>query len=109
MAEEKKMNETEYSQLVKELVAVGEMIRTHQDEKQAALDGFDSETDRFRRGKISQKALSSSVKKVNAELARLDILIETDIKKVGSLASKVKVFASRQSPKNLKATMAGIK
>jgi hypothetical protein len=108
MPEEKKMNESEYAKIVKELAACGELIRTHQDEKQAALDEFERELQRFRSGKISQKGLASSVKKVNAELAKLDKALRTDIKKVGSVSNRTKAMATRQSPRYIRVSMRGL-
>ena len=79
MAQEKHMNESAYGSIVKEATSLGELIRTHQDEKQAAMDEFDKERQRYKSGKISKKALGASVKKINKELKRLDQLIKKDI------------------------------
>ncbi len=63
MALVKKMNESAFAQILKEFHALGELIRARQDEKQAIIDQFDSESKRFYFGKISEKALESSIKK----------------------------------------------
>lgn len=109
MPTEKHMDESEFSKIVKELAAVGELIRTHQEEKQAALDEFDKEMERYKAGKISKKALASSVKKVNGELSKLDRALRADIRRVGSVANRARSTATRQAPKHLRVSMAGVK
>ena len=109
MAEEKKMNEEQFAQVVQEMGAVGELIRTHQEEKQAAMDEFDKEIGRFKSGKISDIELASSIRKVNRELSILDRAIRADIKRLGSIAAKrAKAFGARQAPKSFRATTSGI-
>lgn len=108
MPEEKKMNESDYAKIVKELAACGELIRTHQDEKQAALDEFDKELDRFKSGKISQKALASSVRKVNNELSKIDKALRNDIRRVASVSSHARSMANRQAPRHIRVSMKGI-
>jgi hypothetical protein len=109
MPEEKHMDESEYAKIVKELAAVGELIRTHQEEKQAALDEFDKEVERYKGGKISKKALASSVRKVNGELSRLDKALRNDIRRAGSVANRARSMANRQAPKHLRVSMVGLK
>lgn len=108
MANEKKMDESAYGSLVKEVTAVGELLRTHQDEKQAVMDEFDKEKIRFRQGKISKKAVLSSVKKVNKELASLDRAIRKDIAGVAKIANQIRHFTSKQSPRSLRAKLSGV-
>ena len=79
MVQTKKMNESFFAKMLKELNVAGELIRARQDEKQALLDEFDSECKRFFFGKISRKALESSVKKTNNELQRLNNEIRNNI------------------------------
>jgi len=107
MATEKTMNESDYAKIVKELAACGELIRTHQDEKQAALDEFDKELQRFKAGKLSQKALASSVKKVNGELSKLDRALRNDIRRVSSVSSRARSMANRQAPRHIRVSMKG--
>ena len=109
MAQEKKMNESDFSQIVKELAAVGEMIRTHQEEKQAALDEFDRELARYQSGRISEKALQASVKKVNTELQKLDNQMRLQIRRAAQVSHRARTMAARQSPRRLRATMTGIR
>jgi len=109
MPQEKHMDESEFSKIVKELAAVGELIRTHQEEKQAALDEYDKEMQRYKGGKLSKKALASSVKKVNNELSKLDKALRNDIKRAGSVANRAKQTAGRQAPRHLRVSMAGVK
>ena len=105
MPEEKKMNESEFSKIVKELAACGELIRTHQDEKQAALDEFDKELQRFKSGKISQKALASSVKKVNGELSKIDRALHNDIRRVSGVANRARAMVTRQAPRHIRVSI----
>ncbi len=108
MATEKHMDETAYGAIVKEVTSLGELIRTHQDEKQAAMDEFDKERKRYHSGKISRKALASSVKKINKELKRLDNLIRRDVSSLVKTTHQARKFALRQAPKLLRAKMTGI-
>ena len=107
MAKEKLMNQDAYEKIVKELTSYAELIRTRQNEKQSAMDSFDREVKRYRKGRISRKALASSVRRVNKELQKLDKEIRKGIADVKKTAKKVVSFASRQSPKKEKATMVG--
>lgn len=109
MPEEKRMDETSYEEILKELNAVGELIRTRQDEKQAAMDEFEKEKLRFETGKVSEKAFSTSVKKVNAEFDKIDSEIDKGIKNVHHITDRIKEFVGRQAPKRIKATMEGLK
>lgn len=109
MARTKKMDESSFAQLVKEFHAVGELIRARQDEKQAIMDGFDSESKRFFFGKISEKALASSVQKTSKELQKLDAEIRSAIKKASAIGAQAQSFAQKQSPNAFKVTLSGIK
>ena len=109
MATEKKMDETSFGSIVKEITAFGELIRTHQDEKQYAMNEFDKERERYRAGKISRKALSSSVAKINKELKKLDKTIRRDISNLVRTANQAKKFAMRQAPRPFRVTISRIK
>ena len=109
MAKTKKMNESAFAKVVKEVNAVGELIRTHQDEKQIVMDGFDREKRRFSSGKISKKTLASSAGKTNKELKVLDKDIRKAIERVGAISNQAKKFAARQKPKTIRASTAGVK
>jgi len=109
MVETKKMNEAEFAKVVKELSAVAELIRTRQDEKQAVLKDFEKEKQRFKSGKISEKAFNSSVKKINKELSKLDKAIKQNIKTAKRINDRLRKASDRQVPKHLKVTMTGIK
>lgn len=108
MAQEKKMDEVSFSAIVKEVTSLGELIRTHQGEKQSVMDNFDSERERYQMGKISKKALDSSSKKVNKELGNLDRAIRKDISMLSSVAHKARQFAAKQSPHAFRASVTGI-
>ncbi len=109
MATEKKMDEGAFEAIVKEVSAFGELIRTHQDEKQSALDDFDTERDRYKAGKISKRALASSVIKVNKELKKLDFALRKDISNLAKATYQARNFALKQAPRSFRATMSGIK
>lgn len=106
MAQSKKMKETGFEKLVKEANAVGELIRTFQDEKQAVIDDFAKEKKRFSNGKISKTALQSSAKKSNKELAKLDEKIRASIRTVNKLTIQMKKFASNQAPRVIRMKVA---
>ena len=108
MVQTKKMNESFFAKMLKELNVAGELIRARQDEKQALLDEFDSECKRFFFGKISRKALESSVKKTNKELRRLDDHIRNAIKDTKKIADRATSLASSQKPVTYRATLSGI-
>jgi uncharacterized protein YukE len=103
------MNEAEFAKVVKELTAVAELIRTRQDEKQSILKEFLKEKQRFKSGKISRKAFSSSTKKVNKELSKLDNSIKQNIKNVKKVSDRIKKIAGRQVPKHFRVVLTGIK
>ena len=102
------MNEVFFAQLLKDFSVVGELIRARQDEKQGLLDEFTAESKRFFFGKISEKALSSSVKKTNTELARLDSDIRKAISHAKELSDRARRLTAKQSPIAFRATLAGI-
>ena len=108
MVQTRKMNEAFFVKMQKDLTATGELIRAKQDEKQALLDEFDNECKRFFFGKISQRALLSSIKKTNTELQRLDNVLRDSIKKCRSLSNKEMKLISSQAPIGYRATLSGI-
>ena len=108
MPKTKKMDESAFAKIVKEFDAVGELIRARQDEKQAVLDEFNSESKRFFFGKISEKTLSSSARKTNQELQKLDGEIRKAIASVTDLGLQARKFALAQSPKAFRATLSGV-
>lgn len=108
MVQTKKMNESSFVKMQKELTTAGELLRARQDEKQALLDEFDKECKRFFFGKISQRALMSSVIKTNKELMRLDKSIRETIRKAKSLSSREMVLVGNQAPISYRATISGI-
>lgn len=109
MAQSKKMNEARFAKLIKELDSVGELILTKQNEKQSVMDDFEKERARYSKGQISEATLSSSAKKVNVELLRLDKGIREAIVKVGKISVNAKEFAKNQSPKVFRASVSRIK
>lgn len=108
MVQVKKMNESFFAKILKEFNVAGELIRARQEEKQGLLDDFDSECKRFFFGKISERALASSVKKTNAELQRLDRDLRTNITKSRRAAEKSSTLVSAQAPVRYRATLSGI-
>ena len=108
MAQTKKMNESFFAQLLKDFNVAGELIRARQDEKQGLLNEFDSECKRFFFGKISEKALASSVRKTNAELQRLDSEIRNNITKARKLSDRAGKLSSAQAPHGFRAKLSGI-
>lgn len=108
MARTRKMNEVTFAQILKEFHAVGELIRARQNEKQAILDEFDSESRRFFFGKISEKALESSIRKTNKELGRLDRDIRSSISTARLLGKRMDMLVLSQNPLTFRATLSGI-
>lgn len=102
------MNESVFAKLHKELTIAGELIRARQEEKQGLLDEFDEEAKRYFFGKISQKALQTSVRKTNGELSRLNNSIREAIKRVKTVGDKATKLAAAQAPIAYRATMTGI-
>ena len=108
MVQAKHMNEESFSKILKELNVAGELVRARQDEKQGLLDEFDAECKRFFFGKISERALASSVKKTNKELARLDKEIRQNISKARVAGDRASKLVSAQAPISYRATLSGI-
>ena len=108
MAQTKKMNESFFAQLLKDFNVAGETIRARQEEKQGLLDDFTGECKRFFFGKISERALMSSVKKANLELHRLDSEIRRNIARARILSDRAARLTSNQAPKGFRATLSGI-
>lgn len=109
MAKSKKMNETRFAKILKELDAVGENILSRQNEKQSVMDDFDTERARYLKGRISEDTVASSSKKVNDELLRLDKGIRNDIARLSKLSANARDFGSMQAPKVFRASVKGIK
>ena len=108
MVRVKKMNESYFAKLLKEFNVAGELIRERQEEKQGLLDDFDRISKRFFFGKISARVLSSSVKKVNKELSRLNGEIRANMAKARNAGNKSMVLTSAQTPIAYRATLSGI-
>lgn len=108
MVQTKKMNEAFFERLIKDFDVVGELVRARQDEKQAIMDQFVRENKRFISGKISEKALASSVKKTNKEIARLDKEIRDAISRAKEFSDRARKLTSNQAPKSFRATIAGL-
>jgi len=103
------MNEAAYAKLLKELDAVGELVRTRQDEKQTVMDDFDKERARYRHGRISEDTVSSSASKTNKELMRLDKQIREAIQRAGRICGNVRDLTSRQAPRAFRAHVSGMR
>jgi hypothetical protein len=108
MVQVKKINASFSAQLLKDLTTTVELIGAREEEKQAILDEFDAEKQRYFLGKISQTALASSVKKTNAELSRLDKQTRELIKNGANLSDKTRKLCVAQAPVGYRATLTGI-
>jgi hypothetical protein len=108
MVQTKKMNESFFAKILKEFNVAGELIRARQEEKQGLLDDFDAECKRFFFGKISERALASSVKKANRELQRLDVDIRRSITRARKTGARAMTLTSAQAPVKYRATLSGI-
>ena len=108
MVQTKKMNESFFVKMQKDITVTGELIRARQDEKQSLMDEFDKECKRFFFGKISEKALASSVKMTNKELQRLDKSIRDLIYRARSISVREMSLFSAQAPIGYKATLSGM-
>lgn len=102
------MNEEFFAKTLKEFNVAGELVRARQEEKQGLLDEFDTECKRFFYGKISERALISSVKKTNAELHRLDHEIRVNMGKARAAGDRAMKLISAQQPVHYRATLSGI-
>ena len=76
----KKLDESKFASIIKEIHSLGELIRARQGEKQAIIDEFNSEDRRFLVGKLSQRTVDSSIKKTRVEIGRLNQEIRDTIK-----------------------------
>lgn len=108
MVKVKMMNEELFAKTLKEFNVAGELVRAREEEKQGLLDEFDTECKRFFFGKISERALISSVKKTNNELHRLDSEIRLNMGKARHAANRAVGIISAQAPVGYRATLSGI-
>lgn len=108
MVKVRMMNEELFAKTLKQFNVTGELIRARQEEKQGLLDDFDSECKRFFFGKISERALISSVKKTNKELQRLDNEIRQNMSLSRGSGNKALGIISAQAPVRYRATLSGI-
>ncbi len=108
MVQAKHMNEESFAKTIKALNVAGELVRARQEEKQSLLDEFDQECKRFFFGKISERSLSSSVKKTNKELQRLDKEIRKNMALSRSADAKLSKLVAAQAPTVYRATLSGI-
>ena len=108
MVQVKMMNEELFAKTIKEFNVTGELVRARQEEKQGLLDEFDQECKRFFYGKISRRALQSSVNKTNDELHRLDNEIRQNMAKSRNAGARAMHILSIQTPVGYRATLSGI-
>lgn len=108
MVKIKMMNEELFAKTLKEFNVAGELVRARQEEKQGLLDEFDKECKRFFFGKISERALMSSVKKTNNELQRLNKEIRENMGKARHAGNRANGIISAQTPVAYRATLSGI-
>jgi len=108
MVKVRMMNEELFAKTLKEFNVAGELVRARQEEKQGLLDEFDTECKRFFYGKISEKALVSSVKKTNNELHRLDSEIRQNMSKSRHAGNRALGIISAQVPVHFRATLSGL-
>ena len=107
MVRVKRMNESALAEDLKSLNVAGEIVRSRQEEKQGLLDEFDATSKRFFFGKISERALASSVRKTNNELKRLNGDIRFNISRLRAASNRVIALAARQAPIGFRATLSG--
>jgi len=107
MVRVKRMNESALAEELRVLNVAGEVVRSRQEEKQGLLDEFDATSKRFFYGKISERALASSVKKTNKELKRLNNDIRFNISRLRAASNRVIALAARQAPIGFRATLSG--
>jgi len=108
MVQVRMMNEELFAKAIKEFNVAGELVRARQEEKQGLLDEFDQECKRFFYGKISRKALQSSVDKTNKELHRLDLEVRENMTKARNAGNRALHVVSVQVPVGYRATLSGI-
>jgi hypothetical protein len=108
MVKVKMMNENMFAKLAKEYAALGEFIRTRQEEKQSVLDEFDKELVRYKKGNISENTLASSVKKTNVELLKLDKSVRETITKCNKYSDRIRELINKQKPIVYKAREIGV-
>ncbi|SRR6056297_576045 len=108
MVKVKRMDENSFVLLTKDLNILAELVRTRQEEKQAVLDEFEKEKERYSKGKIPEKAFNNIVKKTNMEIERLDKTIKDSIRKGLVKIRSVERLIEKQKPKNFKAKESGI-
>jgi hypothetical protein len=108
MVKVKMMNEELFAKTLKEFNVAGELVRARQEEKQGLLNEFDMECKRFFFGKISERALMSSVKKTNNELHRLDSEVRQNMSKARSAGDRALKTISAQVPVHYRATLSGL-
>lgn len=108
MVQTRHMNEESFARILKEFNVAGELVRARQDEKQGLLNEFDMECKRFFFGKISERALASSVKKTNRELQRLDKEIRRNMMRSRKAGERALKIISAQAPIGYRATLSGI-
>ncbi len=108
MAKAKMMNENSFAKLVKEQSAIGELIRTRQEEKQSVMNEFDKEKARYKAGKISEDTMKSSSAKTNKELVRIDKNIRENIMKSNKLSVQIREFVVKQAPISFIAKVSGL-
>ena len=108
MVKVKRMNENTFAAILREFNVAGELVRTRQEEKQGLLDEFDSESKRFFFGKISERALASSVNKTNKEILRLDADIRKFIDQAKRAGRRSTDLVVAQAPVRYRATISGL-
>ncbi len=105
----KKLDESKFASIIKEIHSLGELIRARQGEKQAIIDEFNSEDRRFLVGKLSQRTVDSSIKKTRVEIGRLNQEIRDTIKESRKNLKEIDGILSAQSPKRFRISLSGLK
>lgn len=108
MVKVKMMNENLFAKLVKEYSALGELVRTKQEEKQSVLNEFDRELARYKKGNISENTLASSIKKINLELIKLDKNVRETIDKANKYSARISELVRSQKPVVYRARESGL-
>ena len=94
--------------MIREVTSKGEGVRSLQNQKQALIDAFKKEYQRFRKGQISEKALSTSSQRVSKELAALDARIRSDVRNAMSTAKRAQSYIGVYLPERIHASTRGV-
>ncbi|MFH1445049.1 MAG: hypothetical protein ABIF08_01045 [Nanoarchaeota archaeon] len=108
MVQIRKIDEKRLDKMVREVVARGEGVRSFQNAKQAVIDEFKNEHERYKTGNISERALNVSSQRVTKELSLLDAKIRNEVKKAVSNARGAERYMNVYLPERIRASIKGV-